>query len=160
MEENGFPIKRNGRGVFEKVTISRLLQIMEPETLPRVLAWHERLEGHQKLAWASPDSLFKRCPLFADGAKDSAPLAPKPSQQEHITRLENELARIKANGNEYFSVKDTNKNVARVLFEMFPETRLPGLVEELLKLMTEAEVLTKAQAAKIKASVKEQILSR
>jgi hypothetical protein len=162
MEENGFPIKRNGRGVFEKATISRLLKIMEPETLPRVLAWHEGLEDHEKLAWASPDSVFKRCPLFAAGGKKESASAPpaKPTSAEHIARLENELARMKANGGERFTAKDTNKNVARVLFEMFPETKLSGIVEELLKLMTEAEVLTKAQAAKMKASIKEQILSR
>jgi hypothetical protein len=165
MSENGFPIKRDGRGVFEKATISRLLQIMEPQTLPQVLAWHEQLEDHQKLAWASPESVFKRCPVFAGGGKDraSAP-APKPTLQEHVVQLENELARIKANGGELFTAKDNNKTVARVLFEMFRESRFLGLIDEQIKLAIEAELLTKAEAkareAKIRASVKEQILNR
>jgi hypothetical protein len=96
MEQEGFPLKKGGVGVFQPATITRLLQIMEQENLSRIIDWHDHLPDHLKIAWASPDSVFKHCPVFTEktaAAKASTPEAatPKPNAQYQIAELTRQL---------------------------------------------------------------------
>jgi hypothetical protein len=45
-------------------TATRLIAIIEH--LPEVQAWHADLTDDRKFAWASPSSVFQRCPVFAE----------------------------------------------------------------------------------------------
>ena len=66
-------IKQQGLGqLLDKANTSRLLAIMD--RLPEVQAWHATLTLKKQIAWASPDSIMRKCPVF------NQPAEPKPSQ--------------------------------------------------------------------------------
>jgi hypothetical protein len=44
------------------------------ERLPEVQAWHATLTLKKQIAWASPDSIMRKCPVF------NPPAEPKPPQ--------------------------------------------------------------------------------
>jgi len=95
-------IKQQGLGqLLDKANTSRLLAIMD--RLPEVQAWHATLTLKKQIAWASPDSIMRKCPVF------NQPDEPKPSQpttrhelgherlqvnelQARVAELEEELA--------------------------------------------------------------------
>jgi hypothetical protein len=82
MEQEGFSLAKYGkRGLFQPATITRLLQIMQPDNFTRVVAWHEGLPDHHKIAWASPDSVFKHCPVFGK-ARPASTAKPKAKTHE------------------------------------------------------------------------------
>jgi hypothetical protein len=91
MEQEGFRLAKNGKqGLFQPATITRLLQIMQPDNFTRVVAWHEGLPDHRKIAWASPDSVFKHCPVFgkarpASTAKPQGKAHEKQAQGAELT---------------------------------------------------------------------------
>jgi hypothetical protein len=87
--------------LLDKANTSRLLAIMD--RLPEVQAWHATLTLKKRIAWASPDSIMRKCPVF------NQPAEPKPSQpttrhelgherlqvselQARVAELEEELA--------------------------------------------------------------------
>ena len=54
-------IKQQGLGQWlDKANTSRLLAIMD--RLPEVQAWHATLTLKKQIAWASPDSIMRKCP--------------------------------------------------------------------------------------------------
>ena len=66
-------IKKHGLGqLLDKANTSQLLAIMD--RLPEVQAWHATLTLKKQIAWASPDSIMRKCPVF------NQPAEPKPSQ--------------------------------------------------------------------------------
>ena len=87
--------------MLDKANTSRLLTIMD--RLPEVQAWHATLTLKEQIAWASPDSIMRKCPVF------NQPAEPKPPQptirhelgyerlevselQARVAELEEELA--------------------------------------------------------------------
>lgn len=48
-----------------KAVTTRLLKIMD--NLGPVGAWHNQLPPHQRVAWGSPSSVVRHCPVFATG---------------------------------------------------------------------------------------------
>jgi len=95
-------IKKHGLGqLLDKANTSQLLAIMD--RLPEVQAWHATLTLKKQIAWASPDRIMRKCPVF------NQPAEPKPSQpttrhelgherlqvselQARVAELEEELA--------------------------------------------------------------------
>src|SRR5215471_5338897 len=95
-------IKQQGLGqLLDKANTSQLLAIMD--RLPEVQAWHATLTPKKQIAWASPDSIMRKCPVF------NQPAEPKPPQptirhelgherlevselQARVSELEEELA--------------------------------------------------------------------
>jgi len=95
-------IKQQGLGqLLDKANTSQLLAIMD--RLPEVQAWHATLTLKKQIAWASPDSIMRKCPVF------NRPAEPKSSQpttrhelgherlqvselQARVAELEEELA--------------------------------------------------------------------
>jgi hypothetical protein len=95
-------IEQQGLGqLLDKAKTSRLLTIMD--RLPEVQAWHATLTLKEQIAWASPDSIMRKCPVF------NQPAEPKPPQptirhelgyerlevselQARVAELEEELA--------------------------------------------------------------------
>jgi hypothetical protein len=66
-------IEQQGLGqLLGKAKTSRLLTIMD--RLAEVQAWHATLPLKEQIAWASPDSIMRKCPLF------NQPAEPKPPQ--------------------------------------------------------------------------------
>jgi hypothetical protein len=76
-----------------KASCSRLLRIME--NLADVTDWHEGLTTKQKIEWASPASIVKRCPVFVSSKPRKAPGA-KPKATEEVAELRRANADLKA----------------------------------------------------------------
>jgi hypothetical protein len=95
-------VEQQGLGqLLDKAKTSRLLAIMD--RLSEVQAWHATLTLEEQIAWASPDSVLRNCPVF------NQPAEPKPPQpmirhepaherlqvselQARVAELEEELA--------------------------------------------------------------------
>ena len=77
-----------------KAITTRLERIMQPENLDRVQAWHNNLDPHHRVAWASPSSVLRHCPVFASDkpAKPAGPAMTKPTNRD----LARELVAAKA----------------------------------------------------------------
>jgi hypothetical protein len=50
-----------------KAVCSKLETIMRPENLTQVQAWHNKLPLEKRLAWCSPSSVVRNCPVFTEG---------------------------------------------------------------------------------------------
>jgi hypothetical protein len=99
-------IEQQGLGqLLDTAKTSRLLTIMDH--LPEVQAWHATLTLKEQIAWASPDKIVRKCPVF------NQPAQPKPPEtavrrelgrerlqvselQARVAELEEELAGARA----------------------------------------------------------------
>jgi len=66
-----------------KAKTSRLLTIMD--RLPEVQAWHATLTPKEQIAWASPDSIMRKCPAFKEPAE---PKPPQPAVRHELADLQ------------------------------------------------------------------------
>jgi hypothetical protein len=67
---------RLGDKHFRKEVVSRLLKVMD--NLEAVEAWRATLTEKQRLEWASPDTLVRRCPVFNKPKAARAEARPSP----------------------------------------------------------------------------------
>ena len=67
---------RLGDKYFRKETVSRLLRVMDH--LEAVQAWRLTLNEKQRIDWASPDSIVRRCPIFNKPKTATADAKPSP----------------------------------------------------------------------------------
>ena len=80
---------RLGDKHFGKEVVSRLLKVMD--NLEAVEAWRATLTEKQRVEWASPDTIIRRCPVFnpppaADGKRE-------PSAYAKLEQANDDLAR-------------------------------------------------------------------
>jgi hypothetical protein len=64
-----------------KAVVTRLLKIMD--NLGPVGTWHNSLSPHQRVAWASPTSVYRHCPVFTE-AKAGKPKGERPARRVHF----------------------------------------------------------------------------
>jgi hypothetical protein len=74
---------QQGIGQLDKGIVSRLLKIMD--NLPQVTEWHSTLGEAQQVEWASPNAVYKHCPLFAKAGKPQA--RPAAGKSENLARI-------------------------------------------------------------------------
>lgn len=147
MAENGFGELTTPKA---KSTVSRLEQIMKPENLSRVQEWHNGLPPHEQVAWASPTSVIRRCPIFAVPSvkrKHPKPKSPAPIARdltianERIAELEQELASVKtkptpagtskqAKGNPLTSIPAGD--IVDLIFQL-PKKKVAAICHDLVK---------------------------
>ena len=80
-----------------KAVTSRLEKIMRPENLPKVQEWYATLNDTQQIEWASPSSVIRRCPVFANPKKQSSAqgkIKPTPSTATDLIREVNRLEHV------------------------------------------------------------------
>ena len=87
---------QQGIGQLDKGIVSRLLKIMD--NLSQVTEWHSTLGEAQQVEWASPNAVYKHCPLFAKAGKPQArPAAGKsPNLAEVVEKQEATIVRQEA----------------------------------------------------------------
>jgi hypothetical protein len=78
---------RLGDNRFRKEVVSRLLKVMD--NLEAVEAWRATLTQKQRVEWASPDTIVRRCPIF-NKPKTATPDA-KPSPYAKLQQANAEL---------------------------------------------------------------------
>ena len=85
-------IKKHGLGqLLDKANTSQLLAIMD--RLPEVQAWHATLTPKKQIAWASPDSIMRKCPVFNQPAE---PKPPQPTIRHELGHERLEVSELQA----------------------------------------------------------------
>jgi hypothetical protein len=84
-----------GDKYFRKETVSRLLRVMD--NLEAVQAWRLTLNEKQRIDWASPDTIVRRCPIFNKPKTATAEARPSPYAKlvQANTELQIELHELK-----------------------------------------------------------------
>ena len=78
--------RRDGTDVLNKTRVSRLLAILEHEV--EVVKWRaEELNDKKRFDWASPEAVWRHCPVFAN-PKPDANKRPSPYAQLKATNIE------------------------------------------------------------------------
>lgn len=111
-----------------KASISRLEKIMA--RLPEVQEWRAILTARERIDWAAPNTVFKRCPVFAKIKPNKDDTAePKPSPIARVKDERDELKRKVADLEERLSAsenrdgslfdlkRDTAKDIAGAIFD-------------------------------------------
>lgn len=134
-------VEQQGLGkIVNKTTASTLLRIMD--RLSEVVAWHETLTDRQKIDWAAPTTILKRCPVFATPKPDPVDRPPTKAEQDRIAlaaALE-EIERLKRQkADERFTPTDTAENVAVTLVGMFSPTKAKAIAQRVLALIKERD---------------------
>ena len=86
---------RLGDKHLRKEAVSRLLKVMD--NLQAVLAWRATLTEKQRVDWASPDTIVRRCPIFNKPKTATAEARPSPYAKlaQANTELQIELHELK-----------------------------------------------------------------
>jgi hypothetical protein len=105
---------------FRKEVVSRLLKVMD--NLEAVEAWRATLTEKQRVEWASPDTIVRRCPIFNKPKTATAEAKPSPyaKLQQANTELQIELHDIKqrvADGDLFGLKNDSVETIAGTVIE-------------------------------------------
>jgi hypothetical protein len=99
---------RLGDKHLRKEAVSRLLKVMD--NLQAVLAWRATLTEKQRVDWASPDTIVRRCPIFKGPKTATAQAKPSPYSklQQANAELQIELHDLKQRvaGGDLFDLKN------------------------------------------------------
>jgi hypothetical protein len=111
---------RLGDKHFRKEVVSRLLKVMD--NLEAVEAWRATLTEKQRLEWASPDTLVRRCPVFNKPKAATAEARPSPyaKLQQANAELQIELHDVKrraADGDLFDLKNDCVETIAGTIIE-------------------------------------------
>jgi hypothetical protein len=141
--------RRDGTNVLEKGRVSRLLAILDK--LPEVEAWRAGLTDRQRFEWASPEAVFRHCPVFQK-SDDGTPPPFRPvaldaaikSVLHHLDKIEDEdnkravierIAGPRREDGDRFKPTDTAKDIARVLVGMFSKDKARSIAVEITALL-------------------------
>src|SRR5271169_3552756 len=86
-------IQQQGLGqLLDKAKTSQLLTIMD--SLPEVQAWHATLTLKKQIAWASPDSIMRNCPVVNQPAESKPPQPMIRPERLHVSELQARVAEL------------------------------------------------------------------
>jgi hypothetical protein len=144
--------RRDGTDILNKTRVSRLLAILEH--LSEVEAWRAKLTDKQRFDWASPEAVFRHCPVFAKPKSDDdtaeKPLTPAQQDRQALAAALEEIERLKKlKADERFTPTDTADNVANTIVGMFTPGKAKAIAEGIL-----AKLKTR-RAAAIEEGLKE-----
>jgi hypothetical protein len=111
---------RLGDKHFRKEVVSRLLKVMD--NLEAVEAWRATLTEKQRVEWASPDTIVRRCPVFNKPKPATAEAKPSPyaKLQQANAELQIELHDVKrraADGDLFDLKNDGVETIAGTIIE-------------------------------------------
>jgi hypothetical protein len=111
---------RLGDKHFRKEVVSRLLKVMD--NIEAVEAWRATLTEKQRLEWSSPDTVFRRCPVFKKPKAATAEVRPSPYArlQQANAELQIELYEVKrraADGDLFDLENDRIETIAGTIIE-------------------------------------------
>jgi hypothetical protein len=142
---------KQGREILNKTRVSRLLAILERQS--EVDAWRAELSDKQRFDWASPEAVFRHCPVFAKPkSDDDRALSPYAQMKQANIALQEEITQLKQREDgDRFKPTDTANNIATVLVGMFSPDKAKAIAEGILaklkarKGKAEAKALTHAR---------------
>jgi hypothetical protein len=137
MEEQGFRMDGpKPQRQFNKVTITRLLQVMERER--EVIEWHQQeLTPTQQIAWASPDAIIRHCPIFAKPKDpDKSPSSFEKLKQVNIElqeRLHRAEEEIKRGGGDLWTKDDRPEDIANIMISKLSRDKAERVARAMLE---------------------------
>ena len=119
----------NGFDDIDKGTRSRLDEIMKNR--PAIEAWRATLASNERQKTNHPNSIYRKWQ-----ASRSVPKGEDKPRASAVDRLKNEnvqlqeeVARMRANGGEAVSPKDSARNIARYWFEVLSESKFSEMLK-------------------------------
>ncbi len=108
---------RLGDRHFRKEAVSRLLKVMD--NLEAVQAWRRTLTERQRVEWASPDTVVKRCPIFNKPKTATAQAKPSPYAKlvQANTELQIELHELKQRAAPFDLKNDSVETIAGTIID-------------------------------------------
>jgi hypothetical protein len=120
---------KQGRDILNKTRVSRLLAILEP--LSEVEKWRaEKLTDKQRFEWASPEAVWRHCPVFANPKAEDANKAEAEVKMSPVALLKQEIAQLKArqaDGSLFDLKADEVKDIAQVIVANISEHKANAL---------------------------------
>jgi hypothetical protein len=116
--------------------VSRLLRIMP--RIEEVNTWRATLTDRQKIDWASPTTILRRCPIFRNPTPPSDDNQMTPAERdrqalaaavEENHRLQAELAHRE--DGDRFRPTDTADDIATVIVGMFSKTKARDIADRI-----------------------------
>src|SRR6516164_9297724 len=116
--------------------VSRLLRVMP--RIEEVNAWRATLTDRQKIDWASPTTILRRCPIFRNPTppRDDNQMTPAERDRQELVRLNEENHRLQAElahreDGDRFRPTDTANDIATVIVGMFSKTKARDIADRI-----------------------------
>jgi hypothetical protein len=122
-------LTENGFADIDKGTRSRLAEIMANR--PAIEAWRATLASNERQRTNHPNSIWRKWQVSHTMPKGEG--EPGVSTTDRLklenVQLQEEVARIRANGGEAVSPKDSAPNIARYWYEVLPKSKFAEMLK-------------------------------
>jgi hypothetical protein len=129
---------KQGKEILNKTRVSRLLAILEH--IAEVETWRkDKLSDKQRFEWASPEAVWRHCPVFANPKGDRGMSPYEQLKQAHIKALEKLAALEKKKEDERWTPTEKAEDVATAIIGMFTPTKAKDIAERVLSKLKKKE---------------------
>jgi hypothetical protein len=134
--------RRDGTDVLNKTRVSRLLAILEH--LAEVDNWRKELTDKRRFEWASPEAVWRHCPVFANPSdlKERAPSPYEQLKQANINLQEEVAALRKYKDDERWTPTEKAEDVATAIVGMFSPSKAKDIAQRILARLKSKELAT------------------
>lgn len=125
--------RRDGTDILNKTRVSRLLTILD--RVSEVEAWRKNLTDKERFEWASPEAVWRHCPVFANPKPDDEdkPLSPMAQLKQANIALQEENHRLKQREDgDRWRPNDTAGDIATVIVGTFSPRKAKEIAEQVL----------------------------
>jgi hypothetical protein len=122
--------------VVNKSTASRLEKVMA--RIDEVVAWRATLTDRERIDYASPTSILRRCPIFRNPTppRDDNQMTPAERDRQQLAAAIEENHRLQAElahreDGDRFRPTDTANDIATVIVGMFSKTKARDIADQI-----------------------------
>jgi hypothetical protein len=130
---------RDGKEILNKTRVSRLLGIFEH--MAEVEAWRAKLTEKERFDWASPEAVYRHCPVFAESDDAEKPLSPMAQLKQANYGLQERVHELeqREDGDTFNAKSSSPREIALALYGQLAPYRgkAEKVARELLALITE-----------------------
>jgi hypothetical protein len=128
---------KHGKEILNKTRVSRLLAIID--NLSEVERWRGELTDKQRFDWASPEAIFRHCPVFTEPKSEERKRAsPYTQMKEANVALQEENAKLKKlKDDERWTPTEKAEDVAAAIIGMFSPSKAKNIAERILSKLKE-----------------------
>src|SRR5262245_12190048 len=124
---------KQGKEILNKTRVSRLLAILEH--VAEVEKWRADLTNKQRFDWASPEAVWRHCPVFAKPKNDGEErtLSPYEQLKQANTKWQEEIIALKkSKDDERWAPTEKAEDVATAIIGMFLPNKAKDIAERIL----------------------------
>jgi hypothetical protein len=129
---------KHGKEILNKTRVSRLLAILEH--VAEVEKWRADLTDKQRFDWASPEAVWRHCPVFAQpkNVGEERALSPYERLKEANIKLQEEIVALKkSKDDERWTPTEKAEDVATTIIGMFSLSKAKDIAERILSKLKE-----------------------